>query len=116
MKKTVFKYNTDGGNGNNREWTEKEIQIEGTISGKVKLLRKEDKAELVGHQGSIAKSKDVSPCTTRSLQLKGLRKESDDYLKEIGLSTSRTTCAPEARRRKRPSRSGKERKTKIPGE
>lgn len=61
----VSKHNTDGGKENNREWTVREVQIEGTIAVRVKMLREEGEAESVYPQVSIAESQYVPPCTAR---------------------------------------------------
>ncbi|KAK2861062.1 hypothetical protein Q7C36_005228 [Tachysurus vachellii] len=74
---------------NDGKWT----KIEGTITGRVKLSGDEDGVESTSHLDSIT-DQDAPITAKRKLQLDGLREESNNYLKEIGLSTS-TPSAPE---------------------
>ncbi|KAK2855058.1 hypothetical protein Q7C36_006927 [Tachysurus vachellii] len=75
---------------NDGKWT----KIEGTITGRVKLCGEEDGVESASHLDSTTEDQDAPITAKRKLQLKELREESNNYLKEIGLSTS-TPSAPE---------------------
>ncbi|KAK2848173.1 hypothetical protein Q7C36_009855 [Tachysurus vachellii] len=75
---------------NDGNWT----KIEGTITGRVKLFGEEDGVESASHLDSSTEDQDAPITAKRKLQLEGLREESNNYLKEIGLSTS-TPLAPE---------------------
>ncbi|KAK2864534.1 hypothetical protein Q7C36_003688 [Tachysurus vachellii] len=75
---------------NDGKWT----NIEGTITGRVKLSREEEGVESASHLDRITEDQDAPGTAKRKLQLDGLREESNNYLKEIGLPTS-TPSAPE---------------------